>query len=48
MQARPIVGVADIHAGAFANRLQPLENLDGISAVFGGFLRGFGHASGIP
>ena len=48
VQARPIIGVADIHAGAFADRLQPLENLDGIGAVFGGFLRGFGHRSGIP
>jgi hypothetical protein len=33
VQARPIVGVADIHAGALANRLQPLENLDGIGTV---------------
>jgi hypothetical protein len=38
VQARPVVGVADIHAGALANSLQPLENLDGISAVFGGVL----------
>ena len=38
VQARAIVGVADIHAGALANRLQPLENLDGISAVVVEFL----------
>ena len=30
VQARAVVGVADIHAGALADSLQPLENLDGI------------------
>ena len=34
MQTRPVVGIADIHAGTLANRLQSLENLDGIRAIF--------------
>ena len=46
VQARAVVGVADIHAGPLANSLQPLENLDGIGAVFGGLLGRFGHAWG--
>ena len=28
VQARAVVGVADIHAGALADRFQPLEDLD--------------------
>jgi hypothetical protein len=28
VQARAVIGVADIHAGALAHRLQALENLD--------------------
>ena len=35
MQARTVIGVADIHAGPFADSVQPLQNLDGIGAVFG-------------
>ncbi len=35
MQARTVVGVADIHAGPLADGIQPLQNLDGIGAVFG-------------
>ena len=35
MQARAVVGVADIHAGPLADGVQPLQNLDGIGAVFG-------------
>jgi len=35
VQARAVVGVADIHARALAHRIQALENLDGIGAVFG-------------
>ena len=47
MQAAAVIGVADIHAGAFANRIQALENLDGIGAIFvligrlGSIFRGF-------
>ena len=37
VQARAVVGVADIHAGAFAHRIQPLQDLDGIGAVGGLF-----------
>ena len=33
MQARTIIGVADIHAGAFAHRVEAFEDLDGIGAV---------------
>ena len=39
VQARAVVGIADIHAGPLANRLQALENLDRICAAVG-FLRG--------
>ena len=35
VQARAVVGVADIHAGALADGVQPLQNLDGIGAVLG-------------
>jgi hypothetical protein len=37
MQARAVVGVADIHAGALAHRIQAFENLDGIGAIGGVF-----------
>src|SRR3546814_8704505 len=33
MQARPVVGVADIHARPLAHRVQALENLDRIGAI---------------
>ena len=33
MQARTIVGVADIHAGALAHRIEAFEHLDGIGVV---------------
>ncbi len=33
VQARAVVGVADIHAGALADGVQPLEHLDGFGAV---------------
>ncbi len=39
MQARAVVGVADVHAGAFAHRIQALENLDGFRAIGGLFGR---------
>ena len=35
VQARAVVGVADIHARPLADGIQALENLDGIGAVFG-------------
>ncbi len=35
VQARAVVGVADIHARPLANGIQALQNLDGIGAVFG-------------
>ena len=48
VQARAVVGVADIHAGALAHRIEALQDLDGFRAVigaFGGCLTGrFGHA----
>ena len=34
MQARAVVGVADIHAGTLAHGIEALEDLDGIGAVF--------------
>ena len=50
MQARAVVGVADIHAGAFAHGIEPLEHLDRFCAVIGGcdgvwFTDGFGPVS---
>ncbi len=33
MQARAVIGIANIHARPLAHRLQPFENLDGISIV---------------
>jgi hypothetical protein len=44
VQARAVIGVADIHARALADSLQPLENLDGICAVVIRLLGGFRHA----
>ena len=35
VQARAVVGVADIHARPLADGIQALQNLDGIGAVFG-------------
>ncbi len=34
VQAGPVVRIADIHARAFANSIQPLEDLDGFRAIF--------------
>ena len=34
MQARPIVGVADVHAGALADGVKALEYLDRTAVVF--------------
>ncbi len=34
MQARAVIGVADIHAGALAHGIQALEDLDAVGAVF--------------
>ena len=36
MVQRPFVGAADIHAGTFANRFEPFENLDGMGVVVAG------------
>src|SRR5690606_500578 len=33
MQAGPVIGVADVHAGAFPHRIQPFEDLDAVVAV---------------
>ena len=49
MQASAVGSVADIHAGAFAHRVQAFEHLDAIriviAAVVDGFRIRFGHAS---
>ena len=34
MQARAVVGVADVHAGALADRVQPLQHADRFRTVF--------------
>jgi catechol-2,3-dioxygenase len=44
VQARAVIGVADIHAGPLAHGLQSLENLDGIRAIFFGRGGVFCHA----
>ena len=36
MQARAVIGVADVHARALAHRIEALEDLDGFCAVIGG------------
>jgi hypothetical protein len=33
MQARTVIGIADIHAGTFAHGIEPLEHLDGAGVV---------------
>ena len=33
VQTRPVVGVADVHAGAFADRVEPFQHLDAVGAV---------------
>ena len=44
MQARAVIGVADIHAGPLAHRVEAFEDLDRLGVV-GGLLAGrFGHA----
>ena len=37
VQARAVVGVADIHARPLADRVEALQDLDGIRAIFRGF-----------
>ena len=34
VEAGPVVGVADIHAGALAHRVEALEDLDAVGAIF--------------
>jgi hypothetical protein len=51
VKARTVVGVADIHSGPFADRVEPFQHLDGIGAV-GVFTGGCCHAqhiaAGVP
>src|SRR4030095_2858249 len=34
MQTRPVVGIADVHAGTLAHRVEALEDLDAVGAIF--------------
>ena len=34
VEARAVVGVADVHAGALAHRVEALEDLDAVGAIF--------------
>jgi hypothetical protein len=45
MQARSIVGIADVHARPFAHRVEAAKDLDGVGAIDGWFdiFDGFGH-----
>ncbi len=40
MVQRALVGAADIHAGAAADRLEPFEDLDVLGGIGGGVLAG--------
>jgi hypothetical protein len=42
MEARPVVGVADIHARPLADRVEALQDLDRLGAVFVGIGGGYG------
>ena len=35
VEARAVVGVADVHAGALAHRVEALEDLDALGAIVG-------------
>ena len=52
VQARAVIGVADVHAGPLAHGVEPLEHLDGLGAVIVGgraFFRGqSAHLRGVP
>ena len=45
VQARAVIGVADIHAGALAHGIQALQHLDAVGAIFVHI--GFGHVSSL-
>ena len=54
VQARAVVGVADVHAGPLADRVEPLQHLDAVGAVvvgagvfFGGLSAHFGLSLGV-
>ena len=34
VQTRAVIGIADIHAGALAHRIQALQHLDAVGAIF--------------
>src|SRR5258708_35018398 len=34
VKTRPVVGIADVHAGAFAHRIEAFEDLDALGAIF--------------
>ena len=44
MQAGAVIGVADVHAGALAHRIEALEDLDRFRAVIGGCGIGIGRS----
>ncbi len=52
MQARTVVSVTDIHAGALADSVQSLQNLDRVRAIFGRTIifrdRQVGHSAIFP
>ena len=44
VQARAVIGVADVHARALAHRIEALEDLDRLRAVIGRYMAGrFSH-----
>jgi hypothetical protein len=47
MQAGAIIGIADVHARAFAHGVEALEDLDAAGIVLIGWLRDFVHCSSL-
>ena len=45
MQARAVIGVADVHPRPLAHRVEALEDLDRFGVVIGDVAGGFGHAN---
>jgi hypothetical protein len=35
VETRSVIGVANVHAGAFAHRVEPFQDLDRLGAIFG-------------
>ncbi len=45
VQAGPVAGIADVHAGPLAHGFQPLQDLDALGGVIGRMVAAFGWLS---